>query len=338
MLLATTAAVGATPDVGLLEDDYMDPAGGAVCFTGPEGGAPADCVAWGSFPEGQLAELFDPQADAFGEAIPDGEALERDISRGEPGFDTCLNVSPPGSDDTGSSGEDFQLATPDPRNNADALPSGEHRCPPGIGIVSGPVSPFENPTSPDDADFTFVSLPSTEPGVEFSCFLDFDAGQLPGDSEVDEPEEGDWEPCDDGEAPHTHSYEGLADGFYRFWVRALGSNPTPGPATSRGWQVDGTAPQTTIDSTPPDPSSGFDAMRPRPHTDQFLAHLRQRLLVFKAERQRARDRPRREPRQAAPARSIARPPIASEHAGETPQPALPRLPAAVVASEDLHQQ
>ncbi|MEX0973536.1 MAG: hypothetical protein WDZ46_09815 [Solirubrobacterales bacterium] len=239
----------AAPDAVLPDLDRMSPAGGAACFTGPGGAAPVDCVSWGSFES--PGSLLDAQsANAAEGGIADGLALERDISRGDPGFDTCLNVDSPG-DDTGSSAADFQPSAPAPRNNAAPLPSGEHRCPPRAVIVSGPVSPFENPTNSDDASFSYAALPTSEPGVEFRCQLASAAGSVPPDTT---PTEG-WEPCNS--PPYVK--EGLADGFYRFWVQALGSNPEPGPPANRAWQVDTVAPQTSIDVTPSDPSDGFEA-------------------------------------------------------------------------------
>jgi hypothetical protein len=233
------AAPDATMSAGL---DRIDPAGGAVCFTAAGGGTPADCVAWGSFPipgPFEAGVLPDSQT-ANAAAIADGSALRRDIS---PGCQTYLD----GPDDSGSSAADFDPVAPAPRNNADE-PS-EIRCPPGTGIVSGPVTPFANPTNSADASFAYTALPA-EPGVEFQCHLDFSPSAVPA---ATPPSEGEWVECN----TQPQAYVGLADGFYRFWARALGENPDPGPPTNRAWQIDTAAPQTTIDSTPPSPNSGF---------------------------------------------------------------------------------
>ncbi|HZJ28479.1 MAG TPA: hypothetical protein VFD37_00655, partial [Solirubrobacterales bacterium] len=235
----TLGADLAEPDAALPSGaDRMDLAGGAVCFTAAGGGSPADCASWGSL--ATAGELPDPQsANAVAEAgIADGQALRRNIERG---CETYLD-SP---DDTGSGAADFELKSPDPRNNA-SEPS-EIRCPPTVQGLSGPASP----SSSDKAEFNFGT---SEEGAEFQCHLDFHPTQQPPGGSANEPTEGEWEaePC-----TSPHAYPGLEDGFYRFWVRAKGENPEWGPAASTGWQIDTAAPQTTIDSTPPSPNSGF---------------------------------------------------------------------------------
>src|SRR5680860_1081579 len=231
----------AEPDATLPSGaDRMDPAGGAACFTAASGGSPADCVSWGSL--ATPGELPDPQsanAAEFAAENAAGQALRRDIT---PGCETYLD-SP---DDSGSSAADFDLVVPAPRNN-EAEPS-EIRCPPTVQGLSGPASPSNS----SEAEMKFGA---SEEGAEFQCHLDDHPTQQPPGGPANEPTEGEWEeewPCT---SPHT--YPGREDGFYRFWVRAKGENPEWGPAASTGWQIDTAAPQTTIDSTPPSPNSGF---------------------------------------------------------------------------------
>lgn len=253
-VLAATEAAGAllggdaaAPDVVLPAGERMDPAGGAICFTEAGGGSPADCVTWGSFPVpgfGDPPLIPDSQsanAPAFPSSNAAEEALERDIITR--GCETYLD----GPDDSGSSEADFNLAAPAPRNNATA-PS-EIRCPPPTGILSGPVSPFANPTNDPDASFTYAAL-TDEEGVEFQCHLDSDPGSLPP---ATPPSEGEWEGCD----AQPKAYPGLPDGFHRFWVRAKGENPEWGEPANRGWEIDTVPPSTTIDAVPPSPNSGF---------------------------------------------------------------------------------
>ncbi|MEX2448680.1 MAG: hypothetical protein WD404_08055 [Solirubrobacterales bacterium] len=239
VLFATAEAAGlggdaGSPDVLLSGLDRMSPGGGAVCFTAAGAGAPADCVAWGSFGGGALP---DPQSDNA-VAIGDGSALERDIGRG---CDTYLDAP----DDTGSSEADFALASASPRSNATAR--SELRCPPSAVILGKPG----NPSNSSLASFSYGAF-TDEEGLSFECFRDFDASTSPPSTQ---PGEGDWEACD----TQPKVYEGLEEGFHRFWVRAKGENPEWGQAASYAWQVDTAAPETTITGTPPDPSDGFQA-------------------------------------------------------------------------------
>jgi hypothetical protein len=51
------------------------------------------------------------------------------------------------------------------------------------------------------------------------------------------------------------AYSGLSDGSHTFGVRQTDSAGNTGPSATYTWFVDTTAPQTTIDTTPPDPSA-----------------------------------------------------------------------------------
>jgi hypothetical protein len=248
ILLATTEAAvlgggAAAPDVTLSSLDRIGPAGGAVCFTAGGGGAPADCVTWGSFPatpESPTPPLIPDSQSANADAIdPPGNeeslSLDRDIERG---CETYLD----GPDDTGSSAADFDLGSPSPRANSTAR--SELRCAPEALIFSSPSSPADS----GEASFTYGAL-TDEGALSFQCHRDFSPAGLPPPTP---PEGGDWEACDS--PPKV--YSGLEDGFHRFWVRAMGEGGFGAP-DSRAWQIDTAAPQTTIDSTPPSPNSGF---------------------------------------------------------------------------------
>lgn len=241
LLLATSEAAvlgggAAAPDVVLPSENRMDPAGGAVCFTGPAAGPPADCVTWGSFPPApgpfEPQPIPDPQISnaVSGGGITDGNGLTRDISRGCP---TYLD----GPDDTGSSAADFALAAPSPRANA-SVPT-ETRCPPDTFITAFP----QNPTNSSTASFSFAALPD-EPELKFQCELDGNGSFSPGPQTTQ---------CDSG----SKVYESLADGQHTFRVRAVGEGGPDLTPASRTWTVDTVAPETTITSTPPSPNSGF---------------------------------------------------------------------------------
>jgi hypothetical protein len=216
------------PDFGLGAGGFLDRAGGAVCLSG---GTAADCVTWGPFPIPAPFEaplLPDPQS-ANAAPIGDEAALQRSIARGCP---TYLDEP----DDTGSSAVDFQEVSPAPRDNAQA-PT-ETQCPPDTAIETFPA----NPVSSTTAAFTYAALPE-EAGTTFKCSLD--------DAVI-----ADFTDCTAGRAK---TYSSLADGPHTFRVLAAGpGGPDPIPA-SYTWTVDTQAPETTIDSGPPDPSSGFTA-------------------------------------------------------------------------------
>lgn len=233
VLLATAAAstVGATsPDFTLSAVDRISPAGGAVCFTGS--GFSEDCVTWGSIPlQNELSGFPNPQS-ANEAAIGDGSSLHRLIS---PGCSTYLD-SP---DDSNNSATDFSQAAPSPRSNA-VTPT-EQRCAPDTQILTFPP----NPTNETEATFAYAENPA-EPGATFECALDW-AGTL---------DSGDFSSCPDGGV----TYPGpLSEGNHKFAVRADGEGGTDPTADTHSWTIDTTAPETSIESFPPSPSSGFSA-------------------------------------------------------------------------------
>ncbi|MCA9676072.1 MAG: hypothetical protein KC464_13620 [Myxococcales bacterium] len=105
---------------------------------------------------------------------------------------------------------------------------------PDTQIDSGPA----DPTNQVDATFTFSS-PNVGAGAIFDCDLD-GAGFAACTSPV--------------------TYTGLAEGAHTFTVRvtdeAANSDPTPATAT---WTIDLTAPETTLDTAPVDPSPSATA-------------------------------------------------------------------------------
>ncbi|MEX2448682.1 MAG: Ig-like domain repeat protein [Solirubrobacterales bacterium] len=234
VLLATEEAVsvpgGGSPDFTLPSQGLLDPAGGAVCLSGPDG---SDCVAWGSapiFPQG--SGFPDPQAaNAAPGGISDGVALRRLI---EPGCPTFLD---PADDAVRSSEINFELRGPAPRSNS--VEPSEQPCVPNSFIMTFPRSPI-NETS---ASFTYEEYPP-DPAIHFDCALDW-----PG-----ELEPADFSPCP---GKSIHIAGPLSDGEHRLSVRASGQggvDPTPDVFT---WVVDTVPPRTSIFSTPPNPSWGF---------------------------------------------------------------------------------
>lgn len=122
-----------------LNDDHMDPAGGAVCFRSSTF-VNIDCVAWGTFNNGPGGAggipVGTPEA-----SPPDESGLRRSIA---PGCATLLEGTYPpvtGADDSNDSATDFFSASPDPRNNGD--PITESPCAPMTFVPPGnPASPI----------------------------------------------------------------------------------------------------------------------------------------------------------------------------------------------------
>ena len=127
----------------------------------------------------------------------------------------------------------FEVRAIDPAGNADASPASHtwiiDAGPPDTTIDSSPGSP-SNDTTPN---FTFSS---SEPGSTFECRIDGGA----------------WTACS---SPDTIS-PALSAGTHTFDVRAtdVAANTDASPA-SYTWTIDLTAPNTTIDSSPSDPSN-----------------------------------------------------------------------------------
>lgn len=229
VLLASSEAVAEalvpTPDFGLGSgENRISPSGGAVCLTAA---SPPDCVSWGSMPApGFLSGFPDPQI-ANAVAILDGAALRRSIS---PGCSSWLD----GPDDSSNSATDFALSGLAPRNNAAARL--ESRCVPDTSLDTFPLA---NPANQTAAAFTYAAVPA-EPEASFQCKLD----------------SGSFAACPD----QGKSYSGLAEGTHTFAVRAVGEAGTdPSPKTFT-WTIDTKAPDTFIDSFPPEPSGGFEAV------------------------------------------------------------------------------
>jgi len=218
------ASFGVAPD--LVDSALSIPAaGGAVCWNA--GGLPADCVAWGNFTG--AAALQSSAGTAVGtpaaaSGITAGKALRRSIA---PGCPTLLEES----DDSDNSAADFAEVTPAPRNNASAIT--EMVCPgvPNTAIDDRPPL-SSNSTS---AAFSYEAPTATS----YECKLDAAA----------------FASC----PTIGQEYTGLSEGSHTFQVRGVNvSGPDPTPALYT-WTVDTTAPTTTIDTHPVDPSRGDSA-------------------------------------------------------------------------------
>ncbi|MET0559346.1 MAG: hypothetical protein ABW065_11825 [Solirubrobacterales bacterium] len=218
------ATYGVAPD--LVDSALSIPAaGGAVCWNA--GGLPADCVAWGNFTGGtalQTSAGTGVGTPASAGGIGAGKALRRSIA---PGCPTLLEES----DDSDSSATDFAEVTPAPRNNASAITEATCAGAPNTAIDDRPAL-SSNATS---AEFTYEAPTATG----YECKLD--AAAFAGC------------PIDGQE------YTGLTEGSHTFQVRGFNvSGPDPTPA-SYTWTVDTTAPSTTLDTHPVDPSRGDSA-------------------------------------------------------------------------------
>jgi hypothetical protein len=190
----------------------------------PSGGAVCweafDCVAWGSF-SGVTPSPTGENANAM--TTSQRYVLNRDIAAGCP---SALDAD----DDTDDSLADFSQQLPNPRNNGSLIP--ESVCEAPAAAIDSKPSAETDSTS---AEFTFHSIPG---GAELECRL---RGEV-------------FTPCESG----SRSYSNLAEGYHQFQVRARNSpDPAGGPASFR-WEIDLTAPTTTIDDAPEDPTPGPD--------------------------------------------------------------------------------
>lgn len=215
---------GVAPD--LVDSGLSIPAaGGAVCWNA--GGLPADCVGWGDFSGGASFETATgtttgPPAAPSG--IGAGKALRRTIA---PGCPTLLEEG----DDSDDSAVDFAEVTPAPRDNASSIVETTCAGAPNTAIDERPAA-ITNSTS---AAFTYEAPTATA----YECRLDSAA----------------FSSC----PAAGMEYGGLAEGSHSFQVRGVNaSGPDPTPA-SYSWRVDTTAPTTSLDSEPADPSSGASA-------------------------------------------------------------------------------
>jgi hypothetical protein len=218
------ASFGVAPD--LVDSGLSIPAaGGAVCWNA--GGLPADCVAWGNFNGGaalQAATGTSVGTPVAPSGIAAGKAIRRTIA---PGCPTLLEES----DDSNDSATDFAEVTPEPRN--DASPITETTCAGAPNTAIDDRPPLNsNSTS---AEFTYEAPTATS----YECRLDGAA----------------FASCPAGGTDLT----ALGEGSHTFQVRGVNaSGPDPTPA-SYTWTVDLTAPTTTIDTHPDDPSRGDSA-------------------------------------------------------------------------------
>ncbi len=109
--------------------DFIDPAGGAVCFSSNQFGN-IDCASWGSFMNlGSLPGASDPESPG---GIPNGQSIQRSLA---PGCATLLEAG----DDTNNSAGDFAPGAPNPRSNATA-PT-EVPCPPATSTPATAATP-----------------------------------------------------------------------------------------------------------------------------------------------------------------------------------------------------
>jgi hypothetical protein len=223
---AVQSTFGVAPD--LLDAGLSIPAaGGAACWNA--GGIPADCVAWGNF-SGQAALQTATGTSVGFPASPDGIAAGKAIRRKiSPGCPILLEEA----DDTNDSADDFEEATPSPRN--DSSPITESVCAGVPNTVIDDRPPLNS--SSTSAEFTYEAPTATS----YECRLDVEA----------------FASCPAAGSPQT--YTNLADGSHTFQVRGVNaSGPDPTPA-SYTWTVDTVAPTASITSHPLDPSPGKTA-------------------------------------------------------------------------------
>jgi len=153
-------------------------------------------------------------------------------------------TSPRGFTDLPDGTYSFQARATDPAGNTDPTPATREvtidATAPAVTIDSGP----DGLTNADAPAFTFHA---TEPGVVFQCLLDAGA----------------WVGCGS-----PKDYPDLPDGDHSFAVRASDPAGNTGPASVRGFSLDTTPPETTIDSGPSGsttatrPTFGFSSSEP----------------------------------------------------------------------------
>jgi hypothetical protein len=188
----------------------------------PSGGAVCweafDCVSWGGF-TGVTPSPTGQNAIAM--TSSQRYVLNRDIDGGCP---SALDAD----DDTDVSFDDFSMQLPNPRSNSSLIP--EIVCEaPSAAIDTKPPSE----TDLTSADFTFHSIPA---GADLECRL---RGEI-------------FSPCDSG----SKSYSLLTEGYHQFQVRARNATDPAGNPASYRWEIDLTAPSTTIEKPPDDPNPG----------------------------------------------------------------------------------
>ena len=148
-------------------------------------------------------------------------------------FTTCS--TPAAYADLGQGAHSFDVRAIDRAGNADLSPARYvwtiDLTPPETSIDSAPA----DPTNSSAATFGF----SASEQAAFECSLDG----------------APFAPCSS-----VQSYEGLAEGAHTFAVRAVDVVGNVDPtAAIHGWRIDQTAPETTIDGGPPDPTNQVSA-------------------------------------------------------------------------------
>ncbi|MGH3045764.1 MAG: OmpL47-type beta-barrel domain-containing protein [Gaiellaceae bacterium] len=145
------------------------------------------------------------------------------------GFSAC--TSPESYSGLADGPHTFKVRATDPAGNTDATPATYAWT---VDIDAPDTSIDSSPTDPTNAVNAAFSFVSDEPGSTFECRIDG----------------GGFSAC-----TSPKSYSGLSEGSHTFEVRATDAagNTDPAPA-SFTWTVDTAAPQTTIDSSPADPT------------------------------------------------------------------------------------
>jgi hypothetical protein len=222
-------------DVHTLEVKAIDPAGND---------STTDSFTWRS-------DATDPHTDiesAPSDPTSDPDAAFDFTSNELGGFECRLDSTAPGDFDPCAAHTEFEDLAPgehtldvrsaDLAGNVDESPASYEWTIDSTSAETSIDSTPSNPSSNVNPDFEFSS---NELGT-FECRLDS------GDEE-------DFAPC-----TSPHQLAGLAEGEHTFEVRAIdsGGNVDPTPA-SHTWLIDLTAPETGIDSTPPNPSPSSTA-------------------------------------------------------------------------------
>jgi Tol biopolymer transport system component len=149
-------------------------------------------------------------------------------------FSSC--ASPRSYNNLSDGSHTFEVRAIDAAGNADASPASfswtiDTIAPSAPNITSSPSAQSNSP----NASFGFSS---SEAGATFECSLNA----------------GVFAAC---ESPK--SYQALGDGSYTFAVRAVDTAGNRSQATSHNWTIDTTAPDTTITTSPPNPTNSTTA-------------------------------------------------------------------------------
>ncbi len=159
-----------------------------------------------------------------------GASFECDLDSG--GFAAC--TSPVAYTGLADGGHTFLVRATDAAGNIDPTPASHawqiDRTAPDITVGDKPASS----TNATNATFSF----SSENGATFECRLD--AAAFAG--------------CT---SPVT--FDNIAEGAHTFEVRAMDAAGNVSPPASHAWQIDRTAPDTTIDQKPANPTAATNA-------------------------------------------------------------------------------